>query len=766
MSSFLYRLGRGCATHRWRTVVIWIAVAIALISLNRTFGNDLVRGFEINGVDSEEAHTLLAEQFPTDSGARAQVVVQSPAGTLLADPPQADAIATLRAHLQAEPDIVAIDGLEPDAQSGGHHAVSADGTIGLITVRFDSELETSREFVDHLEEAGNAASDEFGREVLRVEYGGTLYLETNEPETGLGEAAGLLAAIIILLIAFGSLVAMSLPIGVAMFGIVVGLLGVMGLVAIGVPVPDWAPSMASMIGLGVGIDYVLFVVTRYREGLRTGLTVPDAIGRANATAGLAVIFAGGTVVIAILGLAMAGIPALTATSVAVSAIIALMVATSVTLLPALLGWVGDRIFPRRTRRDQAHRAALEQAAAQHAAATGEPHAGWQRWGTHVSTHAGKYFIGTLLLLVALSAPVLWIQLGFADQGNADPQTTHRQAYDLLAEGFGPGFNGPLLIAADTTGTNAAELETLAAAVAADPGIAAISPTHFSPVGQAATFTAFPTTTPQAAATFETLDRLRNEVLPAVLAQPDAVHVGGATSVFADVADRVGERLPYFITAVIVLSFVLLVLVFRSILVPLKAAILNLLSIGAAYGVLVAVFQWGWGLKLVGLAEPVPIVAIIPMMTFAVLFGLSMDYEVFLMTRIKEEYLASGDNGQSVISGIANTARVITSAALIMIAVFVGFVSNPDPLLKMLGLSLATAIAVDASIVRIVLVPASMRLFGDTNWWFPRWLEWLPRIDIEGEQSLPPREYVGSDVALGDVTANGAEQAESEQASTS
>ena len=753
MSAFLYRLGRGCATYRWRTMLVWIVAAVALISLNQAFGAELSRGLDMPGVDSQVAHDLLRDEFPTDAGIQAQVVVQAPSGTLLADPPQADAIRRLRASLQAEPVIVGINGSDPDALGASANAlarsansVNADGTIGLITVGFDPDLETSRELVERLEAVGDAAIEQFGSATLRVEYGGTIYIETRETDTGIGEVAGLLAAVIILLVAFGSLVAMSLPIGVALVGLIIGVMGVMGLVAIGLPVPDFAPSMASMIGLGVGIDYVLFIVTRYREGLREGLTVPDAIGRANATAGLAVIFAGGTVVIAILGLAMAGIPFMTAAAVSVSAIMVLMVAASVTALPALLGWVGIRIFPRRQRRLHIERVRSLAASGERSAGAVEVHAVWQRWGTHVSKHAIKYCVVTLVVLVALTAPVLWINMGFPDQGNEDPESTHRQAYDLLAEAFGPGFNGPLLIAADTTGTNAAELAELSAAVVADPGIVAVSPTHFSPVGNAATFTAFPTTSPQDTTTFDTLERLRTEIFPAVLERPDAVHVGGGTATFADVAGRVAARLPVFIGAVIVLSFLLLILVFRSILVPLKAAILNLLSIGAAYGVLVAVFNWGWGLSLIGMAEPVPIVSFIPMFTFAVLFGLSMDYEVFLMSRIKEEYILNGDNNQSVISGIANTARVITSAALIMIAVFVGFVSNPDPTIKMLGLSLATAIAVDASIVRIVLVPASMRLMGDTNWWFPRWLEWLPRFDIEGEQSLPPREYIHAEPA--------------------
>jgi RND superfamily putative drug exporter len=491
-------------------------------------------------------------------------------------------------------------------------------------------------------------------------------------------------------------------------------------------VPVWTPNMASMIGLGVGIDYALFIVTRFREGLADGLTVEDAAGRANATAGLSVIFAGGTVVIAILGLAMAGLPFMTAAAVAVSIVVALMVAASITILPALLGWAGHRVNPKKMRIKQEIRPSSGPG-------------GWQRWGDHVAKHAWPYMLSTLALLLALTAPVLDLKLGFPDQGNVPEERTSRRAYDLLADGFGPGFSGPLLVALDTANVSDQELKVLATALQNDPGVAFVQPPERSPVGEAAIILIFPTTTPQDPETVALLNRIRGPIFSSVLSDQGRAHVGGATASFADLSERVQTRLPIFIAGVIGLSFILLMLVFRSILVPVKAALLNLLSIGAAYGVLVMVFQWGWGRGLIGLQESVPIVSFIPMFMFAVLFGLSMDYEVFLLSRVKEEYLLSGDNSQSVIFGISNTARVITSAALIMISVFLGFVTNPDPIMKMMGLGLATAIFVDATIVRVVLVPASMKLMGDANWWFPRWLEWLPRLNIEGEAALPPRE---------------------------
>jgi RND superfamily putative drug exporter len=366
--------------------------------------------------------------------------------------------------------------------------------------------------------------------------------------------------------------------------------------------------------------------------------------------------------------------------------------------------------------------------------------GWQRWGEHVSKNAWSYAIGVTIFLLALTAPVLGLRLGFPDAGTLPDTRTERRAYDLVAEGFGPGINGPLVIAVDIS-QDPSVVEPLLDAITADEGIAAVAPPEVNAEAGVATLLAFPTTAPQDDATLDTIKRLRAEVFPPVLDEsPARAHVGGSTASFADIGDQVTDRLPLFIAAVILLSFLLLTLVFRSVLVPLKAALLNLLSIGAAYGVLVMVFQWGWGIGIVGLDSTVPIVSFIPLFMFAVLFGLSMDYEVFLLSRVREEYLVTGDNDTSVIHGIASTARVITSAALIMISVFLGFVLGEDPAIKMVGLGLAIAIFVDATIVRMILVPAAMKLMGDANWWIPGWLDrLLPTIDIEGEAALPEPE---------------------------
>ena len=719
MANFLYQLGRSCVRHKLKTILIWLAVAFTLIGLNRAIGGELTNGFNVPGLDSQKAYDLLVEEFPQQGGVSANVVVRAPDGTKLSDTTQQNAIDRLSSAL------VSLDDVESVVPPTVGVTVSADQTVGLFTVQLVTDPLPTFATIERLESARALALGSSND--LQIEFGGDLYNVADEPETGVGEAAGLIMAVIILLLAFGSVVAMGLPIGLALFGLAIGIGGIIGLVAIAMEVPEWTPNMASMIGLGVGIDYALFVVTRFREGLSDGLTVEDAVGRANATAGLSVIFAGGTVMIAILGLAMAGIPFMTAAAVAVSIVVATLVIASVTLLPAMLGLAGHRVNSKKVRK-------------RGNVAAGETGQKWTAWGNHVSKFAWQYLIGTTVLLVALTAPVLKLDLGFPDQGNSPIDSTARKAYDLMTDGFGAGFNGPLVIAIDTSVVDRSEVPALAAALASDPGVAFVQPPQFSSTGEAASIIIFPTTAPQAKETLELLNRVRSQIFPTVLTQSTAAHVGGGTASFADVSERVSDRTPIFIAAVIFLSFILLMLVFRSILVPIKAAVLNLLSIGAAYGVLVMVFQWGWGLGIIGLAETVPIVSFVPMFMFAVLFGLSMDYEVFLLSRVKEEYLNHKDNTRSVIFGISNTARVITSAALIMIVVFLGFVTNADPILKMMGLGLATAIFVDATIVRVILVPASMKLMGDANWWFPKRLGWLPRLDIEGETGLPERQY--------------------------
>ena len=704
MTTFLYRMGRWSARRPWTVIGLWALAAVLVVAASASFGRELEDSFEAPGVDSQIAVDLLSEAGSERAGLTARVVAT----------PLADGVDFTSDDARDDLDEVAaaVAGLEHVL--GVAESMSPDATVALLTVQYPVMEDLT---VADLERLEDAVVDVAAETSLQVEAGGELFFAFDDGGGGGEELIGLAAAVVILLLAFGSLIAMGLPIGIAIFGLALGI-AAMPLIGHIVTIPSWAPQMGSMIGLGVGIDYALFLVTRHREFLAKGLPPDEAAARAVATAGQSVVFAGGTVVIAILGLAVAGVPFMTAAGIATSVIVLLMVVASVTLLPAFLGVSGDWI-----NRLGIHRRG-------HTA--GETSPGWRRWGDHVARHAWGYAIGVTVLLLALTAPILALRLGFPDEGSQPDSLTQRRAYDLAADGFGPGINGPLVVAVDVNG-DVAVLDDLAQAVANDPGIAAVTPPELDETSGVASMVAFPNTTPQDDATWDTIERLRGDVFPDALAGSEATaHIGGQTASFGDVAGRISDRLPWFVSAVVLLSMVLLMFVFRSILVPIKAAILNLLSIGAAYGVLVMVFQWGWGKELIGLETTVPIVSFIPMFMFAVLFGLSMDYEVFLLSRVREEYVATGDNDRSVIAGLAGTARVITSAAMIMISVFVAFVLGDDPIIKMMGLGLAVAIFVDATIVRIVLVPATMKLMGDANWWLPAWLDRrLPVIDIDG-----------------------------------
>jgi putative drug exporter of the RND superfamily len=708
MSRRLYSLGRFAARRPWAVIALWVVASILVIGASSAFGADLEDSMEVPGLDSQAAVDLLSEAGSETAGLTAQVVARPLDGATFADSDQARAdLQELHNGLSELPNVVGV--AEP--------AVSPDGRVALLRMQYPVLEESSVTDLDSLKEFGEAAREGSS---LQVEMNGDLFFSFEEAETGMGEMIGIIAAVFILLLAFGSVIAMGLPIGLALFGLALGISS-MALVTYLIDIPSWAPQMASMIGLGVGIDYALFLITRHREFMAQGLDVIESAGRAVATAGQAVIFAGGTVVVAILGLAVAGIPFLTAAGVATSVVVGIMVVASVTLLPAFLGLAGERINGLGRKRSGPRR---------------QTGAGWVRWGGHVSRNAWAYAVGVTLFLLALTAPVLSLRLGFPDDGTLPETRTERLAYDLVAEGFGPGINGPLVIAVDIS-EDPTVVEPLAVAIADDAGLVGVAPPVVDLEAGVATIVAFPSSAPQDGATVDTIERIRSEAFPQVLGDsPARAHVGGATASFADMGNQVRDRLPLFIAAVLLLSFLLLVVLFRSILVPLKAAILNLLSIGAAYGVMVMVFQWGWAKDLIGLEATVPIISFIPMFMFAVLFGLSMDYEVFLLSRVREEYQATGDNDDSVIRGIASTARVITSAALIMISVFLGFVLGDDPAIKMMGLGLATAIFIDATVVRMVLVPATMKLMGDANWWIPGWLERvLPRVDIDGDDQF-------------------------------
>ncbi|MBL1101532.1 MMPL family transporter [Streptomyces coffeae] len=730
LSKALSRVGASAARHPWRVIAAWLIAATLAVLAAIAFGGRTADSMTAPGLDSQRAAELIERAGTGQQGMTAQVVVTPLDGgaTFLDHGSARTALARLQDQVRGLPHVLGTTDPAGALDTGGDTAVrdglvSADGRIAVVRVQYPDQSRLSAEDLHALVDLGGRLRAELP---LRIEMGGNLFYVFSDPDGGASELIGILAAAAILFLAFGSLVAAALPIGMAVFGLTVGV-ATMTVLAGVTDVPTFAPVLGSMVGLGVGIDYALFVLARHREYLARGLDPREAAGRAVATAGRPVVFAGGTVVVSILGLAVANVPFMTVGGIAVSIVVLIMVVASVTLLPAFLG-AADMRLARAGRIGRALQSRkLGRLARRRVTAAGAAPAGWRRWIGHVSRHPVPYAVGAAGLLLTATLPVLGLRVGLPDDGSLPPSRTERRAYDLVAEGFGPGTNGPLVIAADPAG-DPGVLDRLVTTVAADPGIASVAPAQVDRATGIATLVLFPTTSPQEKATADTIARLRTDVLPTAIGHgPARAHVGGAAASLSDVGQRTSQRLPVFVAAVLAMSFLLLMLVFRSVLVPLKAVLLNLLSIGAAYGIMVAVFQWGWGGALIGLEATVPIVSFIPMFLFAILFGLSMDYEVFLLSRVREEYLRTGDNGTAIVQGVSRTARIITSAALIMVAVFLSFAVAEDPSTKMFGLGLATAIFIDATVVRMVLVPATMTLLGRTNWWLPRWLDrMLPR----------------------------------------
>ena len=714
MSAFLFRLGRSAARHPMRVIGLWLVLAVAVVTLQGSVGGEFNNTFRVPGVESQQAADILSQRFPSESGVLGRIVVHRDEGRL-DEPASRAAIATAVQHLSTSRDVAAAS----DPFDADRPSVSADGRTAYIDVSYTTQKLTADNNADAVAALGPAKASG-----LQVELTDALASAGGENEVG-NEKLGLIVAVIVLLVAFGSVIAAGIPIGSALIGIMIGLAGI-GVLAGHADVPEVSKILGSMIGLGVGIDYALFVVTRHRQHMHEGMDVADAAGTANATAGQAVLFAGTTVVIAILGLVLAGLPAVTMMGVATAIVVAVAMAAAVTLLPAFLGLAGTKID-----RLSIHRKA-HVAKPAHATVSG-------RWAAHVSAHPVRYAVATLVALSALAVPVFSMRIGMPDDGNAAPSSTARKAYDLLGNGFGKGFNGPIQVVIDLpSAADHTAVERVHDAVQADPGIASVTAAQLNEAGDTAVLLATPTSAPQDEATATLVHHLRADVLPAAVQGTNAHAMLGGAAMMTDVADRITERLPLFIGAVVLLSFVLLLIVFRSILVPFKAALMNLLSIGAAYGVVVAVFQWGWGKEIVGLHATVPVNPFVPMIMFAILFGLSMDYEVFLLSRVREEYVEHGDSHKAVVNGLSSTARVITSAALIMIAVFGAFVMGDDVTMKMFGVGLATAVFLDATLVRMVLVPATMSLLGNANWWLPRWLDRiLPHMDLEGGTPVVP-----------------------------
>jgi len=702
-------------THRRRGTILglWLVVLAGLVFAMLQYGGEPTGSFSLPGSESQRAVDLLEEKFPARAGGEADLLFKAPGGI---NTPETKAVAEkVIAEISANEHVAQVESpFDVPAY------VSADGTIARAVIRF-------KETQDDIEvaEANQilAIIDEYnGQDGVQVEVGGDAIMYNEQPEFG-SEMLGMLAAVVILMIAFGSVVAMGLPIVAALFGLFSSF-AIIALLSRVLGFPEFAGQFAAMIGIGVGIDYSLLVVTRFREGLHAGRTVEDSVVVAVTTAGRSVIFAGVVVALALLGLFVMGLPfiAMLGTAGAIVVVIAIIVALTIT--PALLSLVGHRV-------DSWKVPFLHQTEGV------DPSSLWYRLSRRIQRAPLPFAIASAGVLVILSLPLLKMDLGFTDAGNGSTELHSRRAYDLLAEGFGPGFNGPILVVVDLSQGGKETLESAAATFGADEGVAAVAPAFLNVTGDTAVFSVFPTTKPQSDETTELVNRLRASAIPGLETSGADYYLSGSTSFNIDAANQITERMPLLFAGVIGLSFILLMAVFRSVVIAIKAAIMNLLSIGAAYGVLVAIFQWGWGGSIIGVDKG-PVEVFLPMMMFAILFGLSMDYEVFLISRIREEYLLTGDTPTAVANGLTATARVITAAAAIMVTVFLAFVLGPDRVIKEFGIGLATAIFVDATIVRVFLVPSTMELLREANWWMPRWLDRiLPNLHVEGPSEHGP-----------------------------
>ena len=710
MSTFLFNLGHFASRHPWRIIGAWLVLACAVFALNSQLGGEANDDFRLPGAESQRAVDLLEEKFPAQNPYNSQIVFSD--DEALDRQETRAVVASALEEVAGLPHVVAVsDPFDPRSPM-----LSPDGLMGFSTVTFDTG---DIELVPYDEaEAAVAQMRDAG---LTVEYSG--YLGYGDaPAEPKSELIGMGVAIVVLVLAFGSLVAMSLPLGVALISLLIGT-GAIGLLSGQLAIPSSATMVGSMLGLGVGIDYALIVLARHRENIGTTVGVHESVGRANATAGLSVLFAGSTVVLAIAGLQLAGVPMIAAMGWTSALMVAVTMLAALTLLPALLGLAGKRIDSLRVIRSRSRN---------HTRPT------WSgRWASHVADRPVRYLVATVALLGLVATPATALRVGFPDDGNVGSENTLRRSYDMLAEGFGPGFNGPLQIVVDVEG--AADPDGYVATVARDleatPGISSVTPPAVSPDGELVVLTALPDTSPQSEETADLVKTLRADVLaPIADSYGGAVMVTGNSALQSDLSAKLQSRMPWFIAAVLLLSLLVLIPVFRSVWVPLKAAALNLVSIGASYGVLVAVFQWGWGAEWIGIHETMPINPLAPMLMFAILFGLSMDYEVFLLGRVREEYRHGRNPRASLIAGVTTTAPVITSAALIMISVFYAFVLSPDVTSKLFGLGLGTAVLLDVTLVRMVLVPAAMSLLGHRAWQLPAWLDRiLPDIDLDGHR---------------------------------
>ena len=722
MTGPLYAIGRFCSRHHWPVIAVWLAAVVALIGFSAAAGSQTSENLTLPGTGSTKATELLEENLPEQAYGSNPMAFEAPSGTL-GQSKYSAAIAETTKRLTG---IAGVNSAVNPLGAQGKGLVSAGGTIAYTPVFLGiSPGNLTESKAQQILDAGKPAE----AAGLEVSIGGYVGQQLSKPATEQSEVIGIAAAIVILLFAFGTATSMAMPILSAMLGLACSL-SIIRLLEHVVEVPGVSLTLATMIGLGVGIDYALFIVTRHKLQLREGMDVRESVARATATAGGAVVFAGFTVVIALCSLAFAGIPLVATLGFTAAIAVVVAVCAATTLLPAMLGALGPRIDSLRVKLGKTH------------PDDKKPH-GWRRWADGVSRRPWRSAIAALALLVVLALPVTQLELGQNDIGALPKDTTSRQNYDALAEGFGPGLIGPLLVASefDTRQDAKAALPALQKAIGGAGDVAQVGPPTLDERGTVAVFTVISKSAPWDGSTVELVEDLRDTVIPrAMTGVAGAAYVGGQTAGYIDLATQIGDKLPLMIAIVVALSFVVLLLAFRSLLVPLKAAAMNLLSVAAAYGVVTAVFQLGWGASLIGLDESIPIVSFVPLLMFAILFGLSMDYEVFLLTQMHEHYEENGDERRAVVEGLANTGRVITSAAAIMVCVFASFVLNGDPVVKEFGVGLAVAIAIDSTLVRCLLVPAVMVLLGKRAWWLPAWIaRFVPHISIEGEAYFAERD---------------------------
>ncbi|HEV2857075.1 MAG TPA: MMPL family transporter [Solirubrobacterales bacterium] len=713
------RFASWTTSHRKTVIFGWIVGLIAIVMIASAVGSDFNEEFSLPSSDSKDALDLLENRFPAQAGDTVQIVYKAESG--VEAPVVRQKMEGVFTKVAALPHVSEV---ASPYEKGGAGAVSKDGEIAYATAQFN--VTTDKLGDDEVKEIMDTAQAAGGNG-LQVEVGGSPAEEVRgEEEESSSEGIGILAAVVVLLISFGSVVAMGLPILTALFALGVGI-SVITLFTHVFNTAEFAPQLAFMIGLGVGVDYALFILTRFRNGLDEGMDKREAAVAAVDTAGRAVLFAGITVIISLMGMMLLGLPFLYGVATAAAIAVLFTMIAALTLLPALLAAAGNWV--NRLRIPFLGRGARSI----------DEHSWWFRWSERIQRRPWVAALLSGALLLALCIPTLSLRLGTNDAGTDPAGTTTREAYDLLAEGFGPGFNGPFqIVAALPQKGDDAALQKLRTELKGEEGVEAVTDVTLNPDQTVGVFQLYPTTSPQSVETTDLLDRIRDDAIPPVESSTGAqIHVGGINAIFEDFGNAIADKLPLFIGVVVLLSALLLMIVFRSLWVPLKAVLMNLLSIGAAFGLIVAVFQWGWGASLIGVDATGPIISFFPIFLFSIVFGLSMDYEVFLMSRIHEEWEHRKDATEAVTRGLALTGRVITAAAAIMVTVFASFMIGDDRIIKLFGLGLASAVFIDAVIIRSVLVPAVMQILGARAWAFPGWLDrLLPRLHVEPTKGDP------------------------------